>query len=232
MFLWTAFLLGLVGSVHCVGMCGPIALSLPLPRKERIQMTLSLAGYHLGKTTTYMLLGLIFGLIGRGLFLLPYQAGISIGLGIILLILALLHTRAEQWIAQIPGWKQVLQWVRKQMGLLLKKAGPWATVAIGALNGLLPCGLVYVAIVGAISTGKIGSAMAYMGLFGLGTMPLLLMTSIAGVWLKGPFRRYLQWIQPALLLTMALLLIMRGFNVEIPVGLPIWEAGQEVPMCH
>lgn len=232
MYLWTALMLGLVGSVHCVGMCGPIALALPLPLKDRVQLTIQALGYHLGKTTTYMLLGVVFGLIGKGLFLLPYQAGISIGLGLLMLFLAILNTRVEQWLAQLPGWKQVLGWVRRQMGRFLNRKSPWSTLYIGLLNGLLPCGLVYVAIVGAVATGEIGSAMVYMGLFGIGTMPLLLLTSLAGSWLKGPFRKYLNWIQPALLFTMATLLILRGFNVEIPVSLPIWEAGQEIPMCH
>ena len=91
--LWTSALLtGFVGSLHCVGMCGPIALALPVGGKTQGQIFFSRIFYNLGRITTYSFIGLMMGLVGKKLFFSGIQQELSISIGItILLILILSH---------------------------------------------------------------------------------------------------------------------------------------------
>ncbi len=232
MLLWTAFLIGLLGSVHCVGMCGPIALALPYGKRNRALAVLNALKYNLGRAFTYMLLGLLFGFIGQGVFLAGYQSALSIVLGVMMLLLAFFSLDLEKYFVHSKLFSGPLTRLKMQLARLLKIDSSPSFFLIGLLNGLLPCGLVYMAVVGAVSTGNPLSAALYMGLFGLGTLPLMLTTSMAGHLLSLRFRRYLQKMLPALLVLMAVLFILRGLNFHLPADFYLWDAMHEVPMCH
>lgn len=232
MAIWTAFTLGIVGSLHCVGMCGPIALALPYQAGSRWATAGNVLLYNTGRILMYALLGLLIGTIGKGLFLAGWQAQFSIAMGIALLVAVFLSVNIEYQLLRIPFMIRFNQWVKHRLGQLLGKRGPGTLFGIGMLNGLLPCGLVYMAVVGALSTGSTLAGSAYMAAFGLGTLPMLLGTALLGQLVNLKWRSYARKLAPLAVAVMAVLLIMRGVNFDIPHNFRFWEAGQEVPMCH
>ncbi|MBK7335403.1 MAG: sulfite exporter TauE/SafE family protein [Saprospirales bacterium] len=232
MFLWTAFTIGLLGSLHCIGMCGPIALSLPYGGAGRLAAAGNGLLYNLGRTFTYVLIGSLFGLLGKGIFLAGYQSALSISMGVLMLILAFFSTDLESRIARLSFLQKPLFRLKSALGNLIRAKSHTSFLGIGMLNGLLPCGLVYMAVVGAVSTGSVWKGAAYMGLFGLGTIPLMLFTSLAGNWIGVQVRRRIRAVLPFMLALIAVLLIFRGLNFDLPRGLELWEDTSNVPMCH
>ncbi|MBK6901711.1 MAG: sulfite exporter TauE/SafE family protein [Saprospirales bacterium] len=232
MFLWTAFTIGLLGSLHCIGMCGPIALSLPYGGAGRLAAAGNGLLYNLGRTFTYVLIGSLFGLLGKGIFLAGYQSALSISMGVLMLILAFFSTDLESRIARLSFLQKPLFRLKSALGNLIRAKSHTSFLGIGILNGLLPCGLVYMAVVGAVSTGSVWKGAAYMGLFGLGTIPLMLFTSLAGNWIGVQVRRRIRAVLPFMLALIAVLLIFRGLNFDLPRGLELWEDAADVPMCH
>lgn len=232
MFLWTALIVGIVGSLHCIGMCGPLAAALPYSGTTRWSTTMNMLQYHMGRIFTYAMLGGLIGLIGRGVFLAGWQRGFSIVAGIILLILAISSQRPERGIMRIPGLRSLFTVIKDAISALLRSTGRSSFVLIGMINGLLPCGLVYLAITGAMATGSIGKSMIYMAMFGLGTVPLMLLTALAGTIVGIQMRRSLQRIVPVFLVLFGMMLIFRGVNFNIPAGFSFWEALVNQPMCH
>lgn len=232
MYLWTAFTIGLIGSLHCVGMCGPIALAMPYQAGNKWTTGLNILQYHLGRTLTYALLGGLIGLLGKGLFLAGLQKAFSIGAGVLLLVAAIYSIRAANNLIAIPLVNNLFFKLKLTLGRLLRERKASSLVLIGMLNGLLPCGLVYLAIVGAVSTGAVLSGMGYMALFGLGTVPLLLAASFAGTFASIRLRNTLRKLVPVFLVAFALLLILRGLNFDVPVNFSFWEATENQPMCH
>jgi len=206
--------LGLAGSLHCVGMCGPLVLALP--RRQEAGTVSHLTGrvlYNLGRTTTYAFLGLFAGLVGRVIQLAGVQQAVSVGLGILLLLTVFLSTR------ELPGWmvRTFYRPVQTLLGKILKKGSPLGLYQVGLVNGLLPCGLVYAALAAASLQGGTFSAVLYMTLFGLGTAPLLFALSMGGLGLQSPrLRPVLNRLIPALTCVVASLLILRGLALGIP----------------
>ena len=232
MLLWTAFTIGFLGSLHCIGMCGPIALSLPYQGAGRFSALGNAFLYNLGRTATYVVIGSIFGLLGKGIFLAGYQSALSISMGVLMLILAFFSTNLESKIARLPLLQGPLSKLKTALGQLIRSKSRSSFFSIGLLNGLLPCGLVYMAVVGAVSTGSVAKGAAYMGLFGLGTNPLMLATALAVNWIGVKLRRKIRAVLPFMLVLIAALLIFRGLNFDLPRGLELWEDASNVPMCH
>ena len=231
MALWTAFTIGLLGSLHCVGMCGPIALSLPYQGSHRWHTTGNVLLYNIGRVATYGLLGLFIGLVGRGFFLAGFQSYVSIGLGILLLAIALFSINVESRLLRFTFMQQLNSWVKRQLAGLLRQRGPGKLLLIGMLNGLLPCGLVYMAIVGALAAGSIVNSALYMALFGIGTIPLMFATALAGQFIQLKWRARLRKLVPVFLVAFAVLFILRGLNFDVPTGLQFWNDMQNAPMC-
>lgn len=229
--LLSAFLLGFLGSLHCVGMCGPIALALPRAEQHWGAVAGALL-YNLGRILTYLLLGLIIGAFGRGLFLAGVQAWFSVLIGALLIVVALLSLNVEGYIKQIPLVYRLQNWVSRSMAKLLQREGLTTHFYIGALNGLLPCGLVYVAVAGAVLSDSWVQSALYMGGFGTGTLPLMLGTALAGQFISVNWRQRLRRLSPVLLGLFGLYFMARGINFHLPETLRFWEIGQEVPMCH
>ncbi len=230
--LWTAFTIGIVGSLHCVGMCGPIALALPYQGGTRRMAAANVLLYNLGRIITYSLLGLIIGTLGKGLFLAGMQTYVSIGLGILLLLIALFSINVEAQLLRIPLFTQLNDWVKRRLSGLLRRHNQSSLLAIGMLNGLLPCGLVYMAVAGAVAAGGTLQGMTYMALFGLGTVPLMLATAMAGQFVNLQWRNRLRRLVPVFLVAFAILFIARGLQFEVPADLRFWEDMKNIPMCH
>ncbi|TXB60113.1 sulfite exporter TauE/SafE family protein [Phaeodactylibacter luteus] len=230
--IWSALAIGFLGSFHCIGMCGPIALSLPYQGRKPLASAANVLLYNLGRVITYGLLGAVIGLVGKGFFLAGAQSYLSIGLGLFLLVVALFSIDMESQLLRVPIISRLNQWVTRQLGRIIGQGGPLRLLGIGALNGLLPCGLVYVAIVGAIGTGTALYGALYMAAFGLGTLPLMMATALAGQFVPLSWRRSVRKLLPVFLAGFALLFIMRGLNFDVPIDLRFWDNMQDAPMCH
>ncbi len=232
MALWTAFTMGLIGSLHCIGMCGPIALALPYQGSRRVYAAGNLLLYNLGRVLTYALLGLVIGIFGRGFFLAGFQSYLSAGLGFALLLVAVFSINVESRLLRLPWMSRLNEWVKLQLGRLLRQRGAGKLFLIGMLNGLLPCGLVYMAIVGALTTANMFQGGLFMAFFGLGTIPLMLGTALAGQLISLEWRARLRRLLPAFLAVFAIMFILRGLNFDLPIELRFWQDMQNTPMCR
>ena len=233
MFLWTAFTIGLLGSMHCVGMCAPIALSLPYSGHSRFNRWSGILLYNSGRLVTYSLIGLVFGLLGKGLFIANLQQLAAILTGVGLLLIFFFSFNIEHYLIQNKIIGRFYFTLKSQLAKLMRQPKRSTLFFIGILNGFLPCGLVYMALVGALSTGSAINGMIYMALFGLGTFPLMIMAGLSGQMIGLKFRKAFQKIYPVFLLGFALLFLMRGFAFDLPKGILFWEALQQSPiMCH
>jgi uncharacterized protein len=225
MELWTAFVLGLVGSLHCAGMCGPLALALPKTGGSIPGFVAGRAAYNLGRIITYGLIGVVVGLAGRTLFMAGVQRWLSITLGLLLLA-GLFSSR------KLALWRPVMLLVEQlkvRMGAVLRRRSLVSLGVLGLLNGLLPCGLVYVAAAGATTTGGIFSGAQYMTAFGLGTVPMMLAISLSGKLVPFSWRLKLGKAIPVSVFVVASLLILRGLSLGIPFLSPDLAAGT---CCH
>jgi len=212
---WTAFLLGLAGSLHCVAMCGPLMLALPLSSSARWGAMGQTLVYQVGRIAMYMVLGLLFGLLGKGVALAGFQQALSVVAGAMLLFAAFFAVEWERAARAVPGMYRLTRWVQQRIGFLLRSRSIGATFGVGLLNGLLPCGLVYAAVAGAISMAGGWQGGLFMALFGLGTLPLLLVLIGTGQRFGPVWRRRFQMVQPVLLAVAGLLLLSRGMHLDL-----------------
>jgi uncharacterized protein len=228
MELWTGFLLGLMGSAHCAGMCGPLALALPHWGRTRASFVWGRVLYNLGRIITYSLIGGILGTIGRGMNLAGLQQWVSLSLGVIILLGLL---AAPHFVQRTPIVRGV-NWLKARLGILLNRRGSSAMFGIGLLNGLLPCGLVYVAAAAAVTRGNSLAGMEYMIAFGLGTVPMLLAISLLGHKVQFTLRMRLQRLIPVSLAIVGALLVLRGLGLGIPVLSPKLAPTEPSVCCH
>jgi len=214
--LATAFILGLLGSFHCVGMCGPIAFLLPVDRSNSWIKVSQIGIYHFARILAYSLLGLVFGIIGKSLNLFGIQQQLSIAIGIIMILLVLIpQKRLSKYNLSQPVFRLISK-VKSALGRQLKKKTSKTFFSIGFLNGFLPCGLVYVAIFGAIASGSIAGGGLYMAAFGLGTVPLMTGAIYLGNFLGVQARQKIRQLIPVLVILIGILFILRGIGLGIP----------------
>ena len=204
---------GAFGSVHCVGMCGPLALSLPGKHQPRWQFWAERGLYNLGRAVTYSLLGVLVGAAGQVVSLAGAQQGLSVGIGVIMILAATVPwvSRQVQRFEQTPS--AFLGRVMKPIGTLYRTGGPTAMLIVGLLNGLLPCGFVYAALATAVTTGSVAQSTVFMAGFGLGTGPAMLGVSLLGRVASTQLRTRLQRLVPIGLALVGLLLILRGLGL-------------------
>lgn len=235
--LWTGFILGLLGSFHCVGMCGPIAFLLPLDRKSQSKRLLQLTSYHIGRLTTYGLIGALFGLIGRSLNLFAVQQQVSIGIGVTMIAVILIPARIfNRYNFSKPIYSAVGK-LKSAMGTQLKNRGAQSFLTMGLLNGLLPCGLVYMALFGTLASGSLIYGAWYMVFFGLGTVPLMTAAIYLGNFLKTSVKQRVLKAIPVFVVIIGLLFIIRGLGLGIKYISPAAEVantkiGATTQDCH
>ena len=226
----SALTLGLVGSLHCAGMCGPLALALP-DDAPRARFVLGRLLYNLGRTLTYAAMGALFGAAGQTLALAGFQRGISLAAGAAILAWLLLRGRAGTWMGARRLAGRIVAPVQRALGRLLGRRGPGALLGFGLLNGLLPCGLVYLALAGAAATGSVAGGAAFMAVFGAGTVPMMLAIALAGKLVHVALRNRLQRLVPFALATLAALFILRGLALGIPYLSPNLAASATEEGC-
>jgi sulfite exporter TauE/SafE len=211
-----AFTLGLLGSLHCAAMCGPLMLALSVPPGGAGRFVAGRVTYQLGRVTTYVLLGVVAGLIGKSIFLAGLQRWLSIALGVAILAGFLISKKIS---LTAPVVRMVAK-LKTAMSAQLRKRSFRSLALLGMLNGLLPCGLVYVAMAGAVSRGTLGEGVVYMATFGLGTLPTMLGISLSGKLFPLPLRLKLGRAIPIGVCLLAGLLILRGMALGIPYVSP------------
>ena len=216
-------IIGLLGSFHCLGMCGPIVVSLPLREQSWETKVVSSLLYNLGRVVTYAFLGLIFGLLGLGLHIWGIQQWVSIAVGTVMILSVgfpiLFH--GSKITTLFDG---LLTGFKKVFGRFFGFRTYSSIWIIGILNGFLPCGLVYVALAGALLSTTPWNGAFYMVMFGIGTIPALLGLSLMGNFFSMAFRRRMQGIVPFLVLLIGILFVLRGMNLGIPYLSPKMEA--------
>lgn len=218
MILWTAFILGLAGSLHCAGMCGPLVMAMPGLAGDASgsspgrYLWRSRTLYNGGRVATYAALGVVFGLVGQTAAWAGWQRWVSLAAGIAIVVGLLLSRRyvlglpAARFVARIKPW----------FGTLLRRRSGGSVFVLGMLNGLLPCGLVYAAGAGAMAAGSLEWGILFMVVFGLGTWPMMFGLGWLGARAQTALRFRLQRWVPASLLVVAALLIVRGLALDIP----------------
>ncbi|MDN3724170.1 sulfite exporter TauE/SafE family protein [Aequorivita sp. SDUM287046] len=214
--LYTALIFGLLGSFHCVGMCGPIAFLLPVDRNNNFKKLGQIFLYHFGRILAYGILGFIFGLVGKSLNLFGFQQQLSIVIGILMLLVIFLPQQTfNKYNFSKPVFK-IISKVKSALGKELKKKTPDTFLTIGFLNGFLPCGLVYMAIFGAIASGNAIQGSLYMAIFGLGTVPLMTSAIYLGNFLNVQVRQRIRRAIPVFVVVIGCLFIVRGLGLGIP----------------
>jgi len=223
--------IGLAGSFHCIGMCGPLALSLPLNSQSRAGRVLSITLYNLGRAGTYFLLGFFFGAVGNSLFLTGYQQAISIAIGVSILIVLLFGNRFSANIGIVNRFQNKIKLLLGR--LLQQEKNVFSYFLIGLVNGLLPCGLVYLAIASAVATGSVFGGGLLMLAFGLGTIPLMFGLMVAGRYVSLAVRQKMRRLVPVFVGVMACLMILRGLGLGIPYVSPAFSQNEknEVQSC-
>jgi len=214
--LFSAVILGLVSSLHCVGMCGPIALMLPVEQKNKTQKIAQIILYHLGRTLSYACLGLVFGLLGKSLYIAGIQQRLCILIGIIIILFTLIPERIfAQYNFSQPIYK-LISLVKKLLGKQFKNRSNKSIFTIGILNGFLPCAMIYVALFGALAMQNVIYGALFMILYGLGTIPLMSLVVYSSSFIKKSIGKNTTKIIPYVTVTVGVLFILRGLGLDIP----------------
>src|SRR4051812_45425840 len=203
-FFISAFILGLISSLHCVGMCGPLALSLPMAGYTTFKKILGILLYNFGRVTTYSILGLFFGFAGRQIFIAGYQQIFSIIIGLFILfffIVSVINKKTKRLKIIDSLYSRVQLFVSQY----LKVGRLYGMYLTGVANGLLPCAMVYLAITGAMAGSNVLYGMEFMAAFGLGTIPAMLVLSVAGIIINIQARRFIRRLTPYAFLLMSVL---------------------------
>ena len=212
MLFFTAFITGLVSSLHCAGMCGPIAFALPKHTNTVSHLWFTRFLYNAGRIFTYALLGAIIGTVGFQLKLAGLQQSVSIFAGITILTITLL----KLLLPKIANKMELNFWGNKWFGKLFRSKNNASFFLIGAFNGLLPCGFVYVALIASLAMQSALQGALFMTLFGLGTFPMMFAISMLGQIINLKFRQQVNRFVPVFAILFACFFILRGLNLGIP----------------
>lgn len=227
--LWSAFILGLMGSWHCVGMCGPIAMMVPGSKGKNRVIAAGL--YHLGKIFSYALIGTLFGMFTAFITSLKVQSWITISAGVLIGILAFTPTLINY--IEKRGFKffnKLIQFKKRISSELNKNKAEYGFY-IGFFNGFMPCGLVYIAAIGAMVQPSIIESVGYMALFGVGTIPFLSIAIFTSGFLKERFRLHSAKIRTVAFVAISIFMIWKGYN-GLKVEIEQAKEGENFQICH
>ncbi|GGE17528.1 MULTISPECIES: sulfite exporter TauE/SafE family protein [Sphingobacterium] len=218
---YLAFFMGLLGSIHCAVMCGPLLLAVQAGQSISWKTTFNKLLYQLGRILTYGFLGLLLGLLGNAATIQGWQQGFSLVTGIILFSIGLFYMFGKSSGKLVALQTKAIQPFARFMGQWLYRPG--GSFVAGILNGILPCGMVYMALASAVNANSLSNSFLFMLLFGLGTLPLLLVFSFAGNFPKRIFKKGFSTVLPILFLIMGAWFILRGANLDIPYLSPLLQ---------
>lgn len=223
-FILAALLLGFAGSLHCVGMCGPLMLALP----ESSHWATTRLLHQAGRLTMYTLFGALMGAFGQTLVAVGLQQWLAVLSGAFMLLFL-------AWPAGMkmpPFTHRWTAYIKRPFHHWMTKKTKSSFFMLGVLNGILPCGLVYMALSASLAVGSIWKGALFMWVFGLATAPALLAVSGFSRWIKSHFRWSGFRVVRISLAFLAVLMILRGANLGIPYLSPKMHAQtQELDCC-
>ena len=227
------FTLGAAGSLHCVGMCGPLSLALPVHHLSSTKKLFYLLAYQLGRIVTYSLMGLLIGLAGRRIYIAGFQQVFSVTMGLLILCLAAMYF-LQRRVIHLKFLTRFYLFVQLQIGTLLKSvSSPAGFFLMGMANGLLPCGMIYIALATTLSFTQLSESILFMAMFGAGTLPAMMLVGYAGQVIKPNWRTYIRKMIPIFISLMGIVLILRGMNLGIPFLSPeLSSAPNNTVTCH
>lgn len=212
----SAITLGFASGFHCIGMCGPIALSMGFSRQQRSNYYIQNLSYQFGRILTYSFLGAVLGIIGEGFHMAGFQTYLSIIVGVILIIMALFSFGGKDFASRVPLVSKLLLKVKMRLGKILQKSDYQSRFLTGVLNGFLPCGMVYMALTASLVSGGIWQGAAYMSFFGLGTFPFMFAVVLLGNFITANMRTKILKTIPIIMIILGSLFILRGLEIGIP----------------
>lgn len=217
LLLITAVTLGLASNFHCMGMCGPIAFALPVNNENTRTKLTGILAYNFGRILTYVIIGALFGLFGQGLKLAGISQWVSIAIGISFILYVIAPQIIKKTGITNQWYLKFNNFIKQKLGDRLKKKSVASLTILGLLNGLLPCGMVYVAVFAALgfSEGVVGG-MIFMAMFGIGTLPAMVGMPLAAQSLSSSFRLKFQKAVPIIMLVFGAVFVLRGMNLNIP----------------
>lgn len=228
-----AFVMGTVGSLHCIGMCGPIAMALPMGNRSNGGRLFGGMIYNFGRIFTYSWLGFLLGFAGDYLVTPKFQSALSVLTGIALIVYLLLSSATKMRLSQFAFIQNLFLKLRRHLSRLLFIENNSSLFGIGMLNGLLPCGMVYLALASSFITGNALEGSLFMFFFGLGTFPVMLAVLFFGSFLNLQIRLKLRKLIPVFLFFMAALLVLRGLHLGIPYISPSFPVASTAEViCH
>jgi sulfite exporter TauE/SafE len=211
--------LGFASGFHCIGMCGPIALSMGLTKKQATNFYLQNLTYQFGRIFTYSFWEQFLELSGEGFEMAGFQKYLTIAVGILLIIMAVFSFGGKDFASKVPFFSKFLFKVKSNLGRLLQKADYRSRFTTGLLNGFLPCGMVYMALTASLASGGIWQGALYMALFGLGTLPFMFAVVLVGNLMNQTFRVKVLKVIPIVMIILGGLFIVREWNWEFPIFL-------------
>lgn len=213
---YLAISMGLISSFHCVGMCGPIALALPVHKGTRAQQVAGVLAYNAGRALTYAIFGVVIGTLGASLAWLGVLRYASIAVGMVTLAYVFWPAGLGQRLHMPLFWQKTISRLKQRMGFYLKRADLPGMLFLGMLNGAIPCGMVYMALMSSVATGSTWGGGMFMALFGLGTMPAMLALGIARQHFTPALRTRIRKLTPVLVAIAGIWLIARGVMTSYP----------------
>ena len=222
-FLFAALALGFLGSFHCIGMCGPIALALPIGQRSTLGKAAGILTYNIGRIITYSLMGLLFGLIGRGFSMVGLQQILSVALGAFIIIMVLLPGRITSRLDAATNRIPYISFAKQKISSLFRQKTFSSLFTIGILNGLLPCGFVYMGLAGAIASGTAIDGALFMMAFGLGTLPAMFIVAFSSRFISLGLRSKMRKAVPVFMLLVGTTLVLRGMNLGVPYLSPKFD---------
>lgn len=238
-YLLYGFIIGLTSNLHCIGMCGPIALAVPVNRSNNFTIISGILQYNLGRIISYSTLGLIVGSVGLSISSFGFLQWLSIIAGILMIVYAWRKYLRKLFGSHIPDIG-INSLIGKGLGRIIKSESRMKLFLLGSLNGLLPCGMVYLGLMNALITGNALDSSLAMTAFGIGTLPSMIAVAFAANKISNAFRMKLNRIVPYILTLVGILIILRGMNLDIPYISPRIELVKtadhtekvEMSCCH
>ncbi len=235
--LTSAFILGIISNLHCIGMCGPIAMAIPLDRSSKVNLLSGILQYNGGRILTYAILGSIVGIIGFGINLIGILQSMSIIAGIAIILYAWRKYLFNGKIFRAINTNFLQKFTSKYMGKIIRKQSPFKLGLLGMLNGLLPCGMVYTGLITSLIAENPFQSGLTMIFFGLGTLPGMIAFSLFAHQMQNRYRTKINAALPYLVSIIGLLIVLRGMNLDIPYISPKAKFSQEtkkveMSCCH
>ena len=215
-----AFFMGLFGSLHCVAMCGPLVLAFTADGgKQPWRVILNTVLYHVGRVAMYGVLGLAVGTIGILIDVKSWQQGITLATGVLLVGLGLFTLFGRHFSGLARTQQRLVMPLTRWVGYWLYKPG--GHLVVGMLNGLLPCGMVYMALAAALNASSLQGSSMFMLAFGMGTWPAMLVVALAGSFAKRRLKINFSFWLPIISIVIGSWFLLRGANLDIPYLSPL-----------